>query len=70
MTTPVKKVKKVTETIIYLDERQTRVIIGDVIYKRELQTRSRAEYMKEYRRRRKQQRHSPQQEPLTSTLTT
>ena len=74
MTTPVKKVKKVktvTETIIFLDEGETRVIIGDIIYKRELQTPSRAQYMKQYRRR-KQQRPSrapPQPEP-SSTLTT
>jgi len=72
MTTPVKKVKKVTETIIFLDEGETRVIIGDIIYKRELKTPSRSAYMKQYRRRKQRpSRAPPQPEPsITSTLTT
>jgi len=70
MTTPVKKVKKVTETIIFLDEGETRVIIGDIIYKRELKTPSRSAYMKQYRRRKQRPSRAPPQPEPSSTLTT
>ena len=52
-TSQVKKVNTVTTQVMFIDDAQTRCIIGDTIYKRERQGKSRSAYMKGYRLRRK-----------------
>ena len=59
----IKKVKSAQTRVIFLDEKNTRVIIGDTIYKREIQTKSRSAYMRRYRK--KQQGNS---EPVTTVV--
>ena len=51
--TNVKKVNTVTTQVMFIDDAQTRCIIGDTIYKREFMGKSRSAYMKGYRLRKK-----------------
>ncbi len=64
-TNQVKTVKRVTTTVVYIDDAQTRCIIGDTIYKRELTGKSRSAYMKEYRLRQKKTMVPPPRTPTT-----
>ena len=63
--TNVRKVNTVTTKVMFIDDTQTRCIIGDTIYKRELMGKSRSAYMKGYRLRRKNVIVPPPRTPTT-----
>ena len=67
--TNVKKVNTVTTKVMFIDDTRTRCIIGDTIYKRERQGKSRSAYMKGYRLRRKNVIVPPPRTPTTDVDT-